>query len=210
MVESPGTEHIAHLQRFYRLQARIYDWSRWCFLFGRRQLLDQVSAVLTPRSILEVGCGTGSNLKRLAKRFPAAKLTGVDVSPDMLNIATRKLAPWNESVVLCNSAFDATFTLDHKPDLILFSYSLSMMNPGWEMALQKAGELLSDNGVIAVVDFDDTPLSMYRRYMASYHVRMDGHLLPALSTQFKPINSTQRSVYAGLWRYFIFVGKKSI
>ena len=206
----PDKEQIAHLQRFYRLQSRFYDWSRWCFLFGRQQLLNQVSTVLTPRSVLEVGCGTGSNLKRLAKLFPAAKLTGVDVSPDMLNIAKRKLQACNQAVALHNCAFDATFSLDHHPDLVLFSYSLSMMNPGWEMALQKASDLLADNGVIAVVDFDDTPLTMYRRYMASYHVRMDGHLLPALATQFKTIYSTQRSVYAGLWRYLMFIGKKVI
>jgi trans-aconitate methyltransferase len=34
-----------------------------------------------PRAILDVGCGTGQLLRRLAARFPAAGLTGADPPP---------------------------------------------------------------------------------------------------------------------------------
>jgi len=207
MAGLPTEEQISRLQGFYRVQARIYDWSRWCFLFGRRQLLRRISAEMTPRSVLEVGCGTGANLKYLAQRFPAASLTGVDLSPDMLRVAERKLRLWRDRLILHNSSFGNDFSLEQRPDLVLFSYSLSMMNPGWDAALDRAGVLLSDGGMIAVVDFDDTPVTAYRRHMASYHVRLDGHLLPALSRRFNHVFLRQQNAYAGLWRYFMYIGR---
>ncbi len=47
--------------------------------------LDQVQTRFghSPR-VLDVACGTGVLLKRIAERFPQAELYGVDMSPDML------------------------------------------------------------------------------------------------------------------------------
>ncbi len=45
-----------------------------------------------PQAILDVGCGTGRFLGLMEKQFPQTQLTGVDVSPGMINIAKRKVA----------------------------------------------------------------------------------------------------------------------
>ena len=41
--------------------------------------------------ILDIGCGTGFLLKRLAERFPDAELYGIDTSASMLEQAQRAL-----------------------------------------------------------------------------------------------------------------------
>jgi ubiquinone/menaquinone biosynthesis C-methylase UbiE len=41
----------------------------------------------SPRSVLDVGCGTGQLLRRFARRFPGAALTGIDPSPEMVRAA---------------------------------------------------------------------------------------------------------------------------
>lgn len=46
-----------------------------------------------PLSILELGCGTGNVSRLLLKTFPAARLTLVDLSGDMLAQAKKKLSP---------------------------------------------------------------------------------------------------------------------
>ncbi|MEM1357475.1 MAG: methyltransferase domain-containing protein, partial [Bacteroidota bacterium] len=73
------------LSQYYQFQSRIYDLTRWSFLFGRKHLLASLPFRPTePLQILEVGCGTGHNLLRLAKKYPEAEITGIDLSTDML------------------------------------------------------------------------------------------------------------------------------
>ena len=43
--------------------------------------------------VLDVGCGTGELLLRIAARYPAARLAGIDPVPEMLEVAKRKLSP---------------------------------------------------------------------------------------------------------------------
>ena len=53
-------------------------------------LLDlAASQVPQPRSILDVGCGTGRLLRTASERFSSARLEGVDAAPQMVEQATR-------------------------------------------------------------------------------------------------------------------------
>ena len=79
------------LERYYRLHSRIYDVTRWSFLFGRNTLMKIISDLAQPSRILDVGCGTGDNVLRLHQEFPAASLTGLDMSSAMLSVARKKL-----------------------------------------------------------------------------------------------------------------------
>ncbi len=45
-----------------------------------------------PRSVLDIGCGTGFVLAEAAARWPAAEFTGLDIAPAMLSEAKRKIA----------------------------------------------------------------------------------------------------------------------
>src|SRR5271167_2492597 len=50
------------------------------------------------RSVLEFGCGTGSFARRLFEAvLPAdARYVGLDISPTMIGLATRRLEPWQD------------------------------------------------------------------------------------------------------------------
>ena len=50
------------IQGYYALHSRIYDATRWTFLFGRESILRRSAKIAAPERILEVGCGTGRNL----------------------------------------------------------------------------------------------------------------------------------------------------
>ncbi|MGI8627673.1 MAG: methyltransferase domain-containing protein [Geodermatophilaceae bacterium] len=55
-------------------------------------LLARVGAT-DPLEVVDLGCGTGSGLADLARRWPAAHLLGVDSSADMLAAAQTELGP---------------------------------------------------------------------------------------------------------------------
>lgn len=203
---SDGETH-ASLEGYYRLHGKIYDATRWTFLFGRHAILREVAARATPRHILEVGCGTGKNLDALGRLFPHAQLTGVDLSSAMLERARRKTAA-NPRVQLVHRPYDADFATAGSYDLILFSYALTMFNPGFEDALAAAQTHLRSGGLVAVVDFHDTRWPGFARWMAFNHVRMDAQLRPLLTGGFDPILDTTPRAYGGVWRYLMYIGRK--
>jgi SAM-dependent methyltransferase len=52
-----------------------------------------LDGVPAPRNVLDLGTGTGVVALALAERYPAAEVTGIDLSPGMVDEARRKLSP---------------------------------------------------------------------------------------------------------------------
>ncbi|HRC70774.1 MAG TPA: methyltransferase domain-containing protein [Candidatus Competibacter denitrificans] len=204
----PTERQTDPLSRYYRWHARLYDATRWSFLFGRAQLIQAIATDRQPRRILEIGCGTGANLLRLSRQFPNAQITGLDLSADMLAQARRKLAQRASAVTLLQQRYDRPLSAEPAFDLIVCSYCLSMIDPGWQQALDAALGDLQPGGLLAVVDFHDTRFSGFRRWMGFNHVRMDGHLLPSLNERCEALTQNVRPAYGNVWRYFSFIGCK--
>jgi len=199
------TRWLPDVESYYRLHSRFYDATRWAFLFGRGDLLDRIRERIVPERVLEVGCGTGTNLRKLVELFPNAKLTGVDLSPEMLGKAERKLSHWSDRVRLVHGAFPAVPEQKEEFDLVLFSYSLSMIHPGWKEAIAAAFSRLRDGGCVAVVDFHDTPLRWFHRWMELNHVRLGRYLLEELQRKAASGDTRVRKAFQGTWRYFTFL-----
>jgi len=196
------------LTGYYRWHAKIYDLTRWAFLFGRRKIIHRAAAqVVMPERILEIGCGTGKNLVELAECFPKAQIIGLDLSKDMLDQARPKLKRYGGRVGLLHQAYDAPVAVGTKFDLIVFSYSLSMINPGFEDVLRICKNDLSARGTIAVVDFHESRWAWFRRWMGVNHVRMEGQVLDYLRQHFQPLICQVHHGYGDLWRYLLFIGK---
>lgn len=201
-------QQVNTMRNYYRFQSRVYDLTRWSFLFGRKNLLAQLQL---PRDavVLELGCGTGYNLRVLAEKHPDIKLIGVDVSPHMLARSAKATQRFSERVQLIEKPYGTdTFQLPDKVDVVLFSYALTMFNPGWDAAIDRAWEDLRPGGLIAVVDFNRTPFRLFRLWLENNHVRFDGHLLPYLRVKYRTEFSAVLPAYSGLWSYFLFLGTK--
>ena len=206
-MNTPNTSY-ASLKDYYRWHARIYDLTRWAFLFGRASLIRHAAdQVTSPARILEIGCGTGRNLAALAQHFPHAQITGLDLSSDMLERARAKVQGFGSRMVLLHQAYDAPVATEAKFDIIILCYSLSMINPGFDEVLRVCKSDLSPSGVVAVADFHDSRWTWFRRWMGVNHVRMDGHLLEELNRQFDGQFCQIQRAYATLWRYLLFIGK---
>ncbi|HPG88615.1 MAG TPA: class I SAM-dependent methyltransferase [Hyphomicrobium sp.] len=168
------------MDRQYRFQRHIYDFTRTHYLFWRRRLI----AELNPPhdgSVVEVACGTGWNLTRIAKRYPSARLYGFDISRAMLATAARATERQDlESQIRLAQGDATTFNLRDlfgfaSADRIFISYALSMI-PDWEEAIERAVEQLAPGGSLHIVDFGrmDTmaaaPRTAFLGFLAHYHV----------------------------------------
>lgn len=202
------TAHSIKLQRYYKYHSTIYDATRWSFLFGRQKFLSSLPELMSQPRILEIGCGTGNNLQLLEYFYPDASITGVDLSEDMLEKASRKVGNSKE-LNLMQFRYGSEGP-DWDPfDLVVLSYSLTMIGENIDTILQHVHEDLNPNGYIAVIDFHDTPFKWFRRWMWHNHVSMDGTILPMLKKYFTEEKVSLNKAYFGFWKYFTFLGKRS-
>ena len=154
-----GLDAAVRMDRQYRYQRYVYDFSRKYYLFGRDALLKDLP-IQADDTVLEIGCGTARNLLKLAYRYPAARLYGVDASAMMLEMAKKNLqgTQYHNSIHLRQGlAEQVSWTelgLEEPFDHIIFSYVLSMI-PGWPAVLEHALTLLKPQGCLHIVDFSD-------------------------------------------------------
>ncbi len=174
----PG--HGEAMDRMYRFQRHFYDASRRYYLLGRDRLLDRL-APPPGGSILEIGCGTGRNLIGAARRYPDAKLFGIDISQEMLKTALSTMCRRKIDQRVRVACADAT-SFNPLPSLgqmqfdrVYFSYTLSMV-PEWQAALRHAFSLLSEDGELHIVDFGQCEAlprrfrNMLFRWLDLFHV----------------------------------------
>jgi len=102
------------------------------------------AAVYEPRSILDVGCGTGFVLAEAAARWPEAELTGLDIAPAMLRQAKRKIP---RLVTLRADAGGCDLT--QRFDLIFSSMMLHWFSQPAEL-LRRWQRWLTSQGVLCV------------------------------------------------------------
>ncbi len=210
MPKNPATDQNERMRKYYEWQSKIYDATRWSFLFGRHKIIQVIPSIHEKDvSILEVGCGTGYNIEKLAKKYRTAKITGMDVSGDMISIAEKNLSAYRNRVTLIEAPYQkGAIDVPESLDVVLFSYSLTMINPQWSELILQAKADLKNGGVIAVVDFYDSRFKWFKNHMGNHHVRMDGHILPVLESEFDTFYKKVRPAYGGIWHYFLYVGKK--
>ena len=157
----PDTDDpVQKMSDMYRWTRHVYDLSRRYYLLGRDQMLDDI-AEQPAGAVLEIGCGTARNLRRLDERASQHTLYGLDASLSMLATAREKLdrTGCTERITLGhgvaqNLSPSDQLRTDGPFDVIFFSYVLSMI-PDWPVALQAALRHLAPNGRLYVVDFWD-------------------------------------------------------
>jgi len=171
---SPRDTHRAFLNRYYRATRAIYDATRKYYLFGRDATLDELAADRTWTRCIEVGPGTGRNLRALRSRRPDARLGGVEASDAMLEHA-RPRCPGISLHQGFAEDVDYHAVLGEPPDRILFSYCLSMVQEP-DRALSHALASVGPGGEVWVVDFADLggvrqPFRRaLERWLAAFHV----------------------------------------
>jgi S-adenosylmethionine-diacylgycerolhomoserine-N-methlytransferase len=151
-----------------------------------------------------MGCGTGRNLVRIARRWPDSHVYGVDISGEMLKSAelTIRRHGLSDRISLAQgdaTAFVAQELFRHaRFDRVVCSYTLSMI-PDWQAALRGALWLLAPQGRLHMVDFGlqermPAPFrAMLFAWLKLFHVKPRAELEEYAGTLAKTLEAEYRS-----------------
>ena len=85
-------EYKERIRRSFSRAALFYDQYAFIQKKVAARLIDRIGGQ-TFRKILEIGCGTGNYTTMLMQKFPAAHITAIDFSAEMITMAARKMPP---------------------------------------------------------------------------------------------------------------------
>jgi S-adenosylmethionine-diacylgycerolhomoserine-N-methlytransferase len=184
----------ARMDRMYGLQRHLYDVTRRYYLLGRDRLIATLDAG-PGEAFCEVGCGTGRNLVKAARRYPATAWYGVDPSAEMLKTARRSLhrSGLGGRVSLARAEAASLVPardlgLERGLDGAFFSYTLSMV-PQWQEAIDHTLTLVRPGGTLAAVDFGDQGglPRWFRRLLFAWLARFGVQYRPEVAAHFRTL-----------------------
>ena len=208
--------HSRLMDAVYRRQRHIYDVTRKFYLLGRDRLIAEL-AVAPGETVLEIGCGTGRNLIRAARRYPQARLYGIDISEAMLQVARANIAKAGLAGQISLTRADATtfapadlFSLAAF-DRVFISYAVSMI-PSWQAALAAAFAAVAPGGRLHLVDFGQqerlppAARRLLQAWLRRFHVTPRAELASTLGEIARNHSAgiTERRLYRGYaWLFSI-------
>jgi SAM-dependent methyltransferase len=143
----------------YSTFAKFYD-----ACMGERDEIPTIKQLISmhapdAKSVLELGCGTGTVLKALAKRY---KICGIDSSVDMLAVAASELRPETP-------LFHASMTsvnLKTKFDVVICvfnSINHLLTFPQWSACFRRAAQHLAPGGLFLFDAITEAGMASYRK-----------------------------------------------
>jgi S-adenosylmethionine-diacylgycerolhomoserine-N-methlytransferase len=94
-------------------------------------------------------------------------------------------------------------------DLVLFSYALSMFNPGWEQAIDAACMRIWPRAAASPSWISPTPRSAWFPSLdGRQSCAHGGPPVAALAQKFVPLLDERLPAYLGVWQYGMFIGRK--
>lgn len=128
--------------------AKVYDDNATVQKEVANRLIERLDFIrCDAKVILDAGCGTGTAMKRLAKHFPKASLTGIDLSEEMLKIA-KKQSGWFGKQKFSGQDMCHSLVEDNSVDFIFSNLALPWVTDikacfsEWQRILKPGGLLL--------------------------------------------------------------------
>jgi ubiquinone/menaquinone biosynthesis C-methylase UbiE len=142
--------------REYSRAAKDYD-KKWSFYVNAttRETLARLPALKPQDRVLDVGCGTGELLARIAAKYPSARLAGIDPVAEMLEVAREKLSEkvdlrvaWADDLPWPDDSFDLVISCN------MFHYITHPVP-----AVQEMTRVLHPGGRLVITDWCDDYLA---------------------------------------------------
>jgi phosphatidylethanolamine/phosphatidyl-N-methylethanolamine N-methyltransferase len=162
------TSHQAHESKLYAEFSHLYDLVFARIFYPRISSVIRSLKIPAGAKVLEIGVGTGLSLQAYPRH---AQVTGVDLAPDMLELAQEKINRngWRHIRVLEMNAMDLDFP-DSSFDYVMAFHIVSVV-PDARKLMQEAQRVCRPGGMIVVIN----------------HFRSRQRLLAAIDKRLEPV-----------------------
>jgi len=142
---------ISNKRQLFDTWAPSYDWTFPTIIYQaiHQRLLTKVELSETA-NVLDLGCGTGRLLDRLATKFPELRGTGLDLSSQMVRIARQKKRHRPRLIFLEGNVESLPFT-ENQFDAVFNTISF-LHYPHPEQVLSEVKRVLTPDGRFYLVD----------------------------------------------------------
>ena len=146
--------------RFYGLSARIYDYTlSWLFFGNEKKIRSNVTDLIPNKKlkILDIGCGTGSQLIEIKIYRKNAECYGIDSSKDMLEISKNKAKKINLQINFQQQNYENLKFKSNFFDIVTAFLALHETNFGTRTkAIKEIKRVLKKTGKLILVDYEKT------------------------------------------------------
>ena len=171
---------VMAVQRAFDAAAQSYDDHAVLQHEVAERLLSRLSYLkVEPRVILDIGAGTGQPTSKLMKRYPAAYMLALDLSPRMLQKTRKQGRLFRRPAVICGHSQQLPVA-DKSVDMVFSSLSLQWCDRP-ELAFAEIRRVLKPDGVLLFSTFGPDTLKELRSSWAAVdngqhvHTFMDMH-----------------------------------
>lgn len=152
-LETTKEVQLEGMADFFAVRLMDYEKHMQPWSEGYRQIANVIPE--QTKHILDIGCGTGLEVDEIYKRFPKMKLTGIDLSKEMLTKLMEKHITEYENHLLeliCGDYF--TYPLASTYDIVISFQSLHHYSPQKKLGLfKKLYDSLLQGGQFIYVDY---------------------------------------------------------
>jgi demethylmenaquinone methyltransferase/2-methoxy-6-polyprenyl-1,4-benzoquinol methylase len=172
------------VRRMFAAIAGKYDLNNRLHSLGRdqawRRFAVKAASVRPGDTVADIACGTG-DLTELFARTPASRVIGIDFTPEMLDVARRKLAaraPETRSKVEYRQGDAQNLDLpDASVDVVSIAFGIrNVADP--RKAIREFARILKPGGRVVILEFD-TPRFPPFRWLNNFY---SGWLMPRTAT----------------------------
>jgi len=148
-----------HIAGLYQKRAKHYDFSaNLYYLLGIREFAYRKIGVESLKlehgdTVVEIGCGTGLNLRLLRDRVGAeGKIIGVDLTPEMLSVAKKRIEHhhWTNVELVQSDAADYHFP--QRVDGIISTFAITLISE-FDKIIKKGAAALFPGKRLVILDF---------------------------------------------------------